>query len=854
MVDKMLQSIRKDSETARLSSQFNGIKESILLFVVMALSVAAQAALPATLKAIELPWGKKPLTIDGDFSDWGRMSWHEDFLDLDGQPQTSVKCRFALKRDRLNLYVAWRVDGQYRIAKKHVRRDGDIWHGNSVVEFFFARSKSANGFYQFSIAANGDRQDGADGDSFVTPDWEGVAKSDSNGWQAEVRIPFASLERKHYKFSDMIRMNVCMSVPTNVKGLKRAAIWSLARGSGFKNVDDMGYVAIGSFAKASAHEVAVFEAAYGEKPSVDSVAKGDERGYISFLGALAEERKRKDSERVEKLSARIAAITGLPKLLAQPWDPDALFGETPAAQADILGHALDLHGKGVSLDYISAVNETTHRSFALSAPKAAKDITFEISDLAGKGCRIPSSRLHVARFAFLHPPADISNHGREVRLPYPEIIERVRTPQSFKTGESSLFRLYLDTRGAKSGDYSGSVAIKAGGAVVTRLRVAAKVINLELPLAETRPFSVYLFTTIPWGGASAEEWAEFFRDHYMTDVSFEHPPVYLDGKCVNGKDAVAIGGSKLKTREEQWARYAEWMVSPIPVPPPGRVKVDLSAWKMDERLAACAKYNLRAVVSSRGGNLKSEYFPAMMEALAKVGIGADDFIYKLGDEDRSLVYLPVAKRLRELVPSLRVMMIPSGTSYWDIKPAAEGFTDFTFSTAAYRGGDEGMRDIAYLKSKGVKVSRYMNKASWAGRTLPLQARSEPWEALIIDGLDGYTCWTAGIRPNLGFRTGYKGYNKKYSIPELPPDRQIDTLLVYIRKDGEIYHPVSCIRLENIRDGIIDALYYRLAKSACEKHGNAAAAKVLETIRKSAKSSIADYNAARRRIAELILSL
>ena len=233
------------------------MKKSLVLLLVMALSVVAQAALPATLKAIELPWGKKPLTIDGDFSDWGRMSWHEDFLDLDGQPQTSVKCRFALKRDRLNLYVAWRVDGQYRIAKKHVRRDGDIWHGNSVVEFFFARSKSANGFYQFSIAANGDRQDGADGDSFVTPDWEGVAKADSNGWQAEVRIPFVSIERKHYKFSDMIRMNVCMSVPTNVKGLKRAAIWSLARGSGFKNVDDMGYVAIGSFAKASVHEIAV---------------------------------------------------------------------------------------------------------------------------------------------------------------------------------------------------------------------------------------------------------------------------------------------------------------------------------------------------------------------------------------------------------------------------------------------------------------------------------------------------------------------------------------------------------------------------------------------------------------------
>ena len=80
----------------------------------------------------------------------------------------------------MNLYVAWRVDGQYRIAKKHVRHDGDLWQGNSVLELFFARPNSANGFLQFSIAANGDRQDGADGDSFVTPDWEGAAKADSD--------------------------------------------------------------------------------------------------------------------------------------------------------------------------------------------------------------------------------------------------------------------------------------------------------------------------------------------------------------------------------------------------------------------------------------------------------------------------------------------------------------------------------------------------------------------------------------------------------------------------------------------------------------------------------------------------
>ncbi|MBP5510259.1 MAG: hypothetical protein J6Z49_05025, partial [Kiritimatiellae bacterium] len=71
-----------------------------LLAAALAISAGTSAeALPATPKAIELPWNKTPLTVDGDFSDWGQMSWREDFLDLDGKPQTAVKCRFALRRD-----------------------------------------------------------------------------------------------------------------------------------------------------------------------------------------------------------------------------------------------------------------------------------------------------------------------------------------------------------------------------------------------------------------------------------------------------------------------------------------------------------------------------------------------------------------------------------------------------------------------------------------------------------------------------------------------------------------------------------------------------------------------------------
>ena len=829
------------------------MSRSQILALCALLTIGVSAAdMPAAVKAVELPFGKEPLRVDGDFSDWGgKIAWRDDFVSYDRRTQTEARCRFALRRDRLNLYVAWRADGAYRASEEHVRHDGDIWRGNSVVELFFARPNSVNGYFQFSVAANGDLQDSADGDSFVTPDWEAAAKSDEQGWQAEVRIPFASLERMDYKFTDTIRMNVCMGLPKTKGAVKKAAIWSLGDGVGYKDVGDMGFVAIGSFAKDSARAIAAFEKTYGEKPSAPAVAKGDERGYLAFLNVLAMEREKKDGERLARMSARIAGQPGLPPILAQTWNPDATFGETPTAQAGVLEDALDAQGRTLTLAFDSAINETTHRSFALSATKATAGVTFEASDLRNGEKTIPASRLHVARFAFLHTPGDMRNDGRAAALPYPEIVERVRVPQSFKAGESSLFRLYVDTRGANPGDYSGELAVKVGGAAAARIRVSARVADLALPLPETHPFDVYLFTTIPWGGESAELWARFFRDHYMTDVSFEHPTGYLDGKPLDGRDAKRSRKAKAATREESYKAYADWMLEKEEVPAPGRIRFDLSAFKMDERLRACAKYNLRAVVSSRSGRLKSEYFPAMMEALKAVGIGTGNFIYKLGDEDNSLVYLPVAKRLRELVPDLRTLMIPSGASYWDIKPAAEGFTDFTFSAAAYRGGEKMYADIAYLRRKGVQVSRYLNSASWAGRTLPVNARGEPWAALVVDGLDGYTCWTSGLRPNLGFKTGYSGYNGKYKIHELPPEKQLAAMLVYIRKVGDVYYPVSCIRLENIRDGLIDALYFRLAKERAEKGGDKAMSAELGKIATSPRRTLSDYDAARAQLRAML---
>ena len=829
--------------TTRLSTAIIGL----------GLAFSASAVEPA-LKAIELPGKRVPLTIDGDFADWGKkVRWRTDFMNPGHAEVPEGKLKFALKRDWGNLFVAFRFDGAYRRSETHVRHDGAIWKENSVLELFFSRPDSAAGFTQFSLAANGDRQDGKDGDSYVTPDWEAVVKTDERGWQAEIRIPFKEIE-VNAKNPEDFRMNLSMAFP-RVKGDPlKTANWSLAGGTGFKYVADMGYVVPGSFQKGSLRAIAAFEKTYGEKPRTAEVAPGDERGYLAFLQAIAAERAAKDAERVRRLAERLAAETSLAPVLVQGWDPDRNLDETPAAQADVLEQALAADAKPLTLAFESAQNETTHRSFVLSAPRELSDVTFGLGDLTGAAGTLPAAQLRVARFAFLHTPDDMRSDGRAARLPYPEIVECVAGPQAFKAGESSLFRLYVDTRNVKPGAYAGEMTVGAAGRTVKRLPVTVNVCDLALPLPETHPFDVYLFTTIPWGGESAELWARFFRDHYMTDVSFEHPQLLLDGKPVDPKKDLKPSkyAKPPANKHEAGVRYVEEMLDPTYTEGLGVPSFDFTKYAMDERLRACAKYGLRPVMSNRNGFIPLAYFPKMMEGFAACGLKPNDVLYKLGDEDNSLVFLPVAKRLRETVPGLRTTMIPSGTSYWDLKPAAEGFTDFTFSAAAYRGGEEGYRDIAYLQSKGVKVSRYLNQASWAGRTLPIRARNEPWEALVVDGLDGYACWTAGIRPNSKYRTGYSGYNPKYVIPDLPPDRQIASFLVYIRRTGDVYRPVSCIRLENIRDGIIDAIYYKLAKERAEKSGDAAMRTVLRKIAARPKPTIAAYETARAELRAMLV--
>ena len=793
-------------------------------------AVARGVPLPDTVRAYALGAGR-PVAVDGDLSDWNSSLFCEKFLTARKEPPKGRSLAFAAQQDGAHLYLAIRATGPYRSSGVAVKKDGDLWKEADVVEVFFGKVGGAHGFTQFAVSADGGLFDAHDGDSFVNFDWKGAVCRSVNGWTAELSIPWKELEVDPGTATGF-RMNISQYFPHG-----EALSWSLCGHAGFRDENDMGYVVFGSFTDAARKNAERFFRKNGVRPVASAKDVEDERGYRAFLNALKAEGESLAETRAKQSVAALAAAKNLPGLLAAPWNEDDTFAEDRQFQVGRLTEAVTRRGASFALTFTNAVNDVTHRAFTLSAVREAKTVTFACGGFAGvDGQRISGDRLSVMRFKFLHTPPDMTYGTPNPDTVWPELAETVTGPETIETARSGLFRLYVDTTDVAPGDYRGEFRVLEDGAIVVRIPISCHVRDLTLPKPEKHPFSVYLFTTIPFGGRSAELWADFFRRHYVTDVMMEHPDVFVDGELVRD----------FRDKANNWTNYNRQCLS-YRTPDGARVSYDLKARQFDERIRACGKYGLRIELCNRNGHILPAHLPGLVKEIEKLGLPAKDFVYKLGDEDREPVFLPVARRIRELVPDIQVSMIPAGNAWWDISVLDGAYTEMQFSRAAFKLGERGDRDIAFLRSRGMRVSRYLNDAAWAGRTLPVRAREEPWAALVKDGLDGYACWTGCIWPRLDYRTGYNT-RSKYDFRELPPERQWGTMLVYSRRDGDVYRPVSCRRLEDIRDGLLDALYHRAAVRAAA--GDTVALERIGKIVFSPKCKYADYEAARRQLADL----
>jgi hypothetical protein len=175
--------------------------------------------------------------------------------------------------------------------------------------------------------------------------------------------------------------------------------------------------------------------------------------------------------------------------------------------------------------------------------------------------------------------------------------------------------------------------------------------------------------------------------------------------------------------------------------------------------------------------------------------------------------------------------------------------DFIGACATYPAFE---KDLRWMQKNGVKLARYTNRTSWAERDVRLAGRMDLWDVMINDRMDGYQVWTAGVTGQwLGYRYAYSSASR-IPVHNYPPEKQSICQLVYVRKKGDFFKAISCIRLEDMRDGITDYLYYKEAEKALKARKDPNWEAKLAAVAKMPKKRPADYLAVRNALIKLIL--
>ncbi len=739
-----------------------------------------------------------------------------------------LKPGIAFGYDKNNLYVTVNVPGKPEIVKsKGVHDDKTMWERTGDKVELFINIPGTRGYCQLATAPGGQKYDEAEGDAFVNFKWDVKITLKKNSFLAAYTIPWSEIGIDPNKEKEF-RMN-CVVTKSSAKG-KMIHCWSFAN-TGYREYESMGFIVLDKFPA-------------GVK---DYIAYQNDIITRNHAAATAAARKNVDNMRKNAVDA-----------VSFNWDNDNSFEKDPVFQIRLISQYLSSPAPAKA-DFKIAVNEFAYRTFAIGAIKSDLDAKIVFSDLKSTdGKRIPKENLSLTRTVFLEPREDIWPKWRQKwsGRPLPELFEKVENSTLIKQFSLAQFRLYIDSRNCVPGKYSGKVKVGS-----LNIPVNCEIMPITLPRCEEKVVNCYIFTQLPWGGKSGEDWAKLLQEHYVGDVSFETPRVMVDGvhvncvkscRCTNGGSPSLPGfkDGKYKGIPWGWDGYIKAMQE-YKTPAGAKVVIDGKRYDFDERVRICAKYNLRMVLSNRAGNIMADHIKYLVEHLKKLGLPPANFTYKLGDEDPEPIFLPVAKHLRSMDLGININMIPSGAKYWDLKPIMDGFTCLDYSAAAMTIDEQGKKDIQYMRSKGFPIRRYTNRTSWAERNRVMSGRRDLWEVVIGDNLDGMVVWTASPSCWLNYSLGY-GSKRNLDWRALPPENQHTCQLVYWRKQGDYIKPIASLRLEDLRDGVTDSLYYREAVKRLTARKNDAGLKKLQAIVRRSKLNFSDYEKARAEIVELIL--
>ena len=146
-----------------------------------------------------------PPIIDGDISDeaWKEVDWQTDFIELqpeeNTQPSNQTKFKLLFDDNAIYVFVKSLINPD-EIVNRLTRRDQ--LDGDAIYIAFDSNNDKINSFV-FGLSSAGTQRDvfasnnGDNEDESWNAVWYSKTKVDSDGWNAEVKIPFSQLRFKN---------------------------------------------------------------------------------------------------------------------------------------------------------------------------------------------------------------------------------------------------------------------------------------------------------------------------------------------------------------------------------------------------------------------------------------------------------------------------------------------------------------------------------------------------------------------------------------------------------------------------------------------------------------------------------
>lgn len=784
------------------------------------------------------------IKIDGKLSEkvWSKADKFTNFKVAGSLAVANPTPTVMTAYDADNFYIAW-VCPKAPVTGKGDKNDGGAMFRDETLEYFFTDPASPQSWRQFVITPDGLKFDSQDGDAYINFDWKYAVAKKGDGYTAEWAIPWEALGTSPDKYK-VIRMNFSRG-RKSADGSEESASWSIFR-AGYRELAGMGFVVFGTPAEAVApmlnelkSQTKNFAADKAVQDALKAVAAGNPDNFIAYLNLIAAAQDAVKKAETSAAGKGLAAkkSTRAPLLLSN-WTEDIELEQAKEFQLPLLVKLVKKPDPA-KLNYRMAVNEFAHRAFLVSALQGINSVTLTASDLtSADGKVIKADKIRFYQIKFVTPVKKLwpSSHSKWSGRPLPELVEVIEKPFALKKYESTHIRMLIDGVEAAPGKYTGKVTVSGVNGTIGEIPVNCEVMDFAIPDSRKNPFYCNIFTGIPIGGPSAREYAKLFREYYVSEVTFETPRMFLDGKQIR-----PVGHRK------DDPTYIEQIINHGYDFKNGKLVIDGEFSEFADRVKACAEYGLKVVLSTRTEDVLPDAFPALRKFFADLGLPGDNFIYKMGDEDTSLWQQPLAKRIHEFAPEQHLYIIPSGRDYYDLKPLVDHYKTVAFTRSGLTNPAFNP-DLKVLQKQGVRLARYTNSTSWAERDVRLAGRNDLWTVMLKDFMDGYMIWTAGTTGAwLNHRYAYSDA-ERCPVFNYPPEQQATCCLVYVRKIGNRLKPIASIRLEHMRDGITDYFYFKAAEKALEGKNKAELDKIIAM----PKKTMADFRAAREKLIEIIL--